>query len=524
MSETGLSTNGHNGTVTAPGMEKIVRLDDLPSALDQRRERGETIVQCHGVFDLLHPGHVRHFKAAKDQGDVLVVTLTPDRYVNKGPGRPVFNELLRAEFIASLETVDFVAINHWPTAVEVIDLVRPDVYVKGNDYADEEDDITGKIVDERNAVEAHDGRLHFTQDITFSSTKLLNNHFNVFDEKVEAFLEDFRKRWSADDIISMLDNLHDMKVLVIGDIIIDEYHFCQAMGMASKSTTINAKYLEGEKHAGGVLAVANHIAGFCDTVHLVSVVGEQDDQLDFIQSKLNSKISHRFFSRPDGPTTRKVRFLHKYQYQKMFELTHIEDSPLPLEVEEKLNHYVNKVASDYDLVLVTDFGHGMIGQSTVTALADHANFIALNTQVNSANRGFNALTKYPRADYVCIDQEEMRHTYHDRFGELRDLIMRAADELSASFVTVTRGHKGSTTYRHGNGIHHTPVFSEQAVDAIGAGDAFLSITSPLAVRGYPAEVISFVGNAVGALAIQVLGNRSSIQPVDLKKYITTLLK
>ncbi|MCB2212057.1 adenylyltransferase/cytidyltransferase family protein [bacterium] len=524
MSDSTLLRNGQNGTSTAPPFEKLVPLETLPDKLRAHRERGETIVQCHGVFDLLHPGHVRHFKAAKQEGEVLVVTLTPDRFVNKGPGRPVFNELLRAEFIASLESVDYVAINHWPTAVEVIGEVRPDVYVKGSDYADDKDDLTGKIVDEREAVEAHGGRVHFTQDITFSSTRLLNNHFNVFSEEAEVFLEGFRRRWSADDIIGMLDSLHDMKVLVIGDIIIDEYHFCQAMGMASKSTTINAKYLDGERHAGGVLAVANHVAGFCDTVHLVSLVGDEDDQVEFIESKLNPKISSRFFSRPDGPTTRKVRYLHKYQYQKMFELTYIEDGPLPQQVEENLNQYVQEIASDYDLVLVTDFGHGMIGPSTVAALAETAPFIALNTQVNSANRGFNALTKYPRADYVCIDQEEIRHTYHDRFGPLQDLIQKAVDDLSASFVTVTRGHRGSTTYRRGNGMHHTPVFSEQAVDTIGAGDAFLSITSPLAARGYPAEVISFVGNAVGALAIQVLGNRSSVQPVELKKYITTLLK
>ncbi|MBW2562390.1 MAG: adenylyltransferase/cytidyltransferase family protein [Deltaproteobacteria bacterium] len=105
-------------------MGNILTIDELA----RLKREGQTLVHCHGVFDLLHPGHLRHLQAAKREGDILVVTITPDQYVNRGPNRPVFSEQLRAEQVATLECVDYVAINKWPTAVETIKLLKPDVY------------------------------------------------------------------------------------------------------------------------------------------------------------------------------------------------------------------------------------------------------------------------------------------------------------------------------------------------------------------------------------------------------------
>ena len=117
---------------------------------------------CHGVFDLVHLGHIRHIQAARNEGDVVMVTITADHYVNKGPGRPIFPENMRAEMLASLANVDWVGINHTSSAEPVLDTVRPDIYVKGSDYENPEDDITGKIKSERDAVERHGGRIVFT--------------------------------------------------------------------------------------------------------------------------------------------------------------------------------------------------------------------------------------------------------------------------------------------------------------------------------------------------------------------------
>jgi len=156
---------------------KIVALEILAKKLVNVKLKGKKIVLCHGCFDLMHPGHIKYFQAAKKMGDILVVTVTPDIYVDKGPGRPVFNENIRVESIAALECVDYVAINMWPTAEETLKLLRPHIYVKGQEFQNLEDK-TGKIQKENKIVEEIGAEIRFTQEIVFSSTKLLNQIFS----------------------------------------------------------------------------------------------------------------------------------------------------------------------------------------------------------------------------------------------------------------------------------------------------------------------------------------------------------
>ena len=162
------------------GKTKIFELEELAVLLQGLRKKDKKVVLCHGVFDLLHIGHIRHFQQAKEMGDILVVTVTPDRYVNKGAGRPAFPDSLRVEAIAALDCVDYVSINQWPMAVETIQLLRPDFYVKGPDYKEKVTDYTGGIGLEESAVRAIGGELVFTEDITFSSSTLINRHLPPF--------------------------------------------------------------------------------------------------------------------------------------------------------------------------------------------------------------------------------------------------------------------------------------------------------------------------------------------------------
>src|SRR3989338_2963807 len=194
--------------------KKNYSVNELEVILRREKENGKKIVLCHGVFDLLHPGHILHFKAAKRMGDILVVTVTPDRLVNKGPERPYFNQRLRVESISALQSVDYVAVNEWPTAVETIRRLKPDVYAKGNDYADPSQDLTGKISFEIDAVKEAGGQIAFTSEETFSSTNLLNQFFTTYPPETEVFLQKFRKKHSADEIINDLRSLIDLKVVV----------------------------------------------------------------------------------------------------------------------------------------------------------------------------------------------------------------------------------------------------------------------------------------------------------------------
>ena len=155
---------------------KILDLDKLAEELSDLKSKGKKIVHCHGCFDMMHPGHIKYFQASKKMGDILVVTVTPDQYVDKGPGRPVFDQYLRTESIAALECVDYVAVNRWPTAENTLRLLVPDYYVKGQEF-EKLQDKTGKIQKEVDVVKEIGGEMMFTHEIVFSSTKILNRYF-----------------------------------------------------------------------------------------------------------------------------------------------------------------------------------------------------------------------------------------------------------------------------------------------------------------------------------------------------------
>ncbi len=155
--------------------EKIVDLYDLAGKCADLRKEGKIIVHCHGCFDLMHPGHIKYFQASKKLGDLLVVTLSPDKYVDKGPGRPVFIQDLRAESIAALSCVDYVAINKWKTAEETLRLIKPKYYVKGQEFKTLEDK-TNKLQKEYTVVKEIGAEMRFTNEIVFSSTQLINKY------------------------------------------------------------------------------------------------------------------------------------------------------------------------------------------------------------------------------------------------------------------------------------------------------------------------------------------------------------
>jgi rfaE bifunctional protein nucleotidyltransferase chain/domain len=156
---------------------KILSLDELAKKLSNLKSQGKKIVHCHGCFDMMHPGHIKYFQASKKMGDVLVVTLTPDQFVDKGPDRPVFDQGLRAESVAALECVDYVAVNRWSTAEETLRLLLPDYYVKGQEF-EKLQDKTGKIQKEVEVVKEIKAEMRFTHEIVFSSSKLIKDHFS----------------------------------------------------------------------------------------------------------------------------------------------------------------------------------------------------------------------------------------------------------------------------------------------------------------------------------------------------------
>ena len=280
--------------------------------------------------------------------------------------------------LAALECVHGVAINRWPSAEHTIELIRPDVYVKGQDYADQSSDITGKISPERRAVEEHGGRIVFTDDITFSSSSLINQHLNVFEPRVQAYLTKLRERDALGEALGAIEGIQNMRVMLVGDAIIDEYQYAEPMGKSAKENIVASRFAGREVFAGGVIAAANHVAGFCREVKVVTCLGEQDSYEDLIRDSVKPNVDAEFFYRSGAPTTRKSRFVAPGQMRKLFEVYFFEDSPLDGALEQRLCDAIAAGAKDVDVVIVTDFGHGMMTPKAIAVAAETAPFLAVN--------------------------------------------------------------------------------------------------------------------------------------------------
>src|SRR5207253_475313 len=217
----------------------------------------------------------------------------------------------------------------------------------------------------------------------------------------------------------------------VGDAIVDEYVFCRAYGMASKSASIAAQQLQEEAYAGGALAIANHLAGFCGSVELLTCLGGEDTREEFLRANLKETVEPTFLVRDDGPTTTKRRYVNSFLLTKMFETSRFNDAPLPAAVEQQLVSELGRRLPDADVVVVADFGQGFLGPAAVEALVSGSRFLALNAQTNSINYGYNVVTRYPRADYVSIDAEEAHMAFRDRNASLEDVIDDLARRLDA---------------------------------------------------------------------------------------------
>ncbi len=503
---------------------KIKDLDELSVILAERREKENLkVVHCHGIFDLVHIGHIRHFKEARGFGDILVVTITPDHLVNKGPGRPVFTESLRLEFLAGLDAVDYVALNRWPTAVKTIACLKPDFYVKGVEYRDVENDVTGKITDEQQAVEDGGGKLVFTDDVVYSSSALINRHLSALPEPVVHFLQSFRERHDFREIQETIERCAALKVLVIGETIIDEYQYCQTMGKSGKEPILAAQYLATERNIGGVLAATNHIAAITPNVTVVSQLGEIDSNEAFVRESLSSSVHPEFLTVKNSPTIVKRRYVEKYPFQKLFEIYVINEHP-PLQAQHDLRERLATLLPDFDLVVVTDYGHGMLEDDVVDLLCDKAPYLAVNTQKNAGNHGFNTVSKYRRADFVCISEQELRLDARKRTGNAEELTRFIADQLSCRGMLVTQGRDGCLCYKHDSGFSRAPALTTNIRDRVGAGDAVFAVASMCSYLGAPNDIVGIIANGVGAQAVETVCNRDAIDKIRLLKYLQHLLK
>ncbi|MBI3955598.1 hypothetical protein HY338_04070 [Candidatus Gottesmanbacteria bacterium] len=369
------------------------------------------------------------------------------------------------------------------------------------------------------------GKMVFTQDqVIFSSSQLINTYLDVYPPKTKEYLESLKKKYTSGQIIEKLTQIIPFNVLVIGDAIIDQYHYCLPLGKSSKEPVMVHRYTGEESFTGGSLMTANHIASICNRISLVTVLGKKRSMRPFIIKHLKKAVTPAFFYEKKMSTITKRRYVDAFTRQKLFQISYLLDVEIDKSLEKDIIKYLKTEIKKYDLVVVNDFGHGMMTEKIIKLVCRRAAFLALNVQANSANYGFNIITKYKRADFICIDEQEIRLATHEKYDDLKPLVRKVGRILKCPNIIVTKGPEGSINFSEGTGFSYTPSLTHNIVDRVGAGDALFAYTSICQFSKIDWELVSFIGNVAGALHIQTVGNKKPVELVDMVKFITRLLK
>ena len=506
-------------------INKIISTENLKKIVFSVKSKKKKIVLCHGVFDLLHIGHIKHFNEAKKYGDILIVTLTPDTYVDKGSERPAFNEKLRLEAIAALEVVDYVSLNSSSTAISAIKKIKPNIYCKGPDYKDHKNDISGQIKNEIKELKKFGGKIIYTKDVTYSSTNLLNKYDLAMSNSHNTLIKKIKKNYTFLKIRKLIESFKKIKILIIGETIIDQYVFCETLGKSGKDPMLVLRDIKTEEYLGGAAAVSRHLSPFCNSMSLLSMVGEKGEYLKEIKKKLPKNINFRYIKKKNSPTILKRRFLDHISKSKVMGVYTINDDILTKKEDNQMNKILKKMIPKYDLVVVSDYGHGLISSKNANLISKLSKYLALNAQVNAANIGYHSMRNYKNVDCVIINEKEIRHELRDRNGEINDLMKKLSHEQNIKNLVVTRGTEGSTLYnKKDKKFILCDAYAKTSIDKIGAGDAMLSVIALCLKCNLHKDLALLISSLAAAQSVMTIGNKETIKKTKILKSLKNILK
>lgn len=503
---------------------KNLNSPDFQRKLKNLNLKKKKIGLCHGVFDLLHLGHIKHFNEAKKISDILIVSVTEDKFVSKGPGRPAFNQLQRMEALSNLRSIDYVVLSNEPSAINILKKIRPDFYFKGPDYKQLGKDITKKIFNEKKEVEKYGGRLVITKSKKYSSSNLINDNLNILTEKQRQIIKKVKSKFNFEKIKEIIEDLKKIKPLVIGEIIIDHYFFCETIGKSGKEPTLVMRHSFDEMYLGGAGAISRHVSEFCKKNNFLTMIGEKDNHLNFIKKNLSKNTNSFFLKKKNSPTILKKRFLDEVNKSKVLGVYSLNDSKLSKLQENLLIKKQKEISQNSDLTILSDYGHGMVTDRLRKELIKNSNFIAVNAQVNAGNIGYHSLKNYCNVNFMIINELELRHEMRSKDTKIESLIKALSKKQKINYLVVTRGSTGAILYhRTKNKLFYTDAFSKTSIDKVGAGDAMLSLLALCLYKKIDVDLSLLLSSLAAAQSVNIIGNKSSIKKANLIKNLEHIL-
>lgn len=482
---------------------KIKTREELAAILGPRPRR-RTAIMCHGTFDIVHPGHLRHLMYAKEKADVLIASVTADAHISKGAHRPYVPQELRAAHLAALEFVDYVVIDLNETPVENILVIQPDFFAKGFEY--QADPLPPKTQEEVTALESYGGEMVFTPgDIIYSSTAIITQHEpRLTVDKLVTLLQS--EGVTFDQLRATLHGLGRLRVHVVGDTIVDRYSYCSLLGQSAKSPSFSVRLEHADSFVGGAAIVAKHVRSLGAEAAFTTVLG-QDDARGFVADDLAAAgVTARALVDHSRPTTLKERFIA--DGHRMLQVDRVDNRIVPDRLRREI---VDAIHTDpADIVIFSDFRHGMFHRSTIeeyTAAIRPGVLRAADSQVS--NRWGNILD-FHGFDLVTPNEREARFALGDQDSGVRPLAQTLFQRADCRYLIMKMGERGILTYRSPGRMPReffiVDSFVGNLVDPIGGGDALLAMATLALAQSGSIVIASILGSLAAAVACERPGN------------------
>lgn len=499
--------------MNAPFSYKIKTREELIDAIGPF-PRTKKVIMCHGMFDIVHPGHLRHLMFAKGKADLLVATLTADVHNEKANHRPYVPQELRAMNLAALEMVDYVIIDSNPTPIDNIKFLKPDYFAKGYEYFS--NGVPPRTREEMAALESYGGEIVFTPgDIVYSSSKLIETQPpNLAMEKLLSLMHS--EELTFDDVKKALDSCVGIRVHVVGDTIVDSYSYCSLLGATVKSPTFSVKHERTDTFSGGAAVVAKHLRAAGAEVSFSTVLGN-DHLKDFVLMDMaEAGITCQEIIDPTRPTTHKERFIASSY--KMLQVDRVDNRPVSDRVLKAIVDSTRQ--ANADVVIFSDFRHGIFNKQTIGFLRKGITSNAMTVADSQVSNRWGNILDFTDFDLITPNEREARFALGDQDSVVRPLASELFRRARCRYLILKLGERGLISYRspgpNPREFFTIESFVENLVDPIGAGDALLAYAS-LALRATGNLIMaSILGSLGAAVTCQHAGNVPVTVPDVLK--------
>ena len=495
-------------------LKKIIDIDKMTEMRQRVEVSGRRCVLAHGIFDIIHPGHTRHLEWARRQGDILLVTVADDD-LGIRTRTPID---IRMENISALAMVDYVAKVPSLDATHSIEKLKPAVLVRGMEFHGLHADIAAK---EQKALESYGGEILFSSgDPAYTNIRTAELEGNYLKGRWTVLYEVLERQGIVPGRFeALLEGFQDLRVMVFGDSIVEEYIHSEALGLAAEDPVIVVKPKRSERYLGGAAGVAEHAAGLGARVELFSVVGD-DQSANFMRQRAeSSSVHYQLFTDESRPTTLKQRFLAGRK--KLMRANYFEEHPIRDRLVKEIIDKISPRLEDMDLLLFWDGGYGVVEETLHNQLVSRAQEVGVkigamapcSTQIANVDR-------YQDLDFVVSTEREVRMSCWDTQNSLVQLGLSLLERTRNQSLIISLGEDGTLVLDREGKKEYLPTFSKEILDPLGAMDAMMVATALGRGAGGTIFEAAILGCSAYALEVTLGGN----SPVEREKIQAQLLE